>query len=844
MEDPTKYHVYLDYEGYIIDPTSYRTFPAPLMGTRFATGRSAYSNLDFWQVGALTDFTKGINQKFLVDPSQYYYSEGIDVSKEGEIKLERDLVSVAGFPIDKGTVTAQYRSIDALYLGMSSGWILSTTDGITFTEEQDTSSGQIYNFYEMEGCLFATKGDYVGWAKIDGVWGSIFVCQEFTETTDADNDILYGNNKNAQSFKVVESEKTFQTLSLRLSRGGTPIGDITVRIETDNENKPSGNLVSPFATFIIPKASIGTSWSWIQESSAMQFELKKNTLYWIVLSSAGTDSANYYKWSFISGIDATYENGNRSYYEGDATTWFDYPDDVFNFKLFHDIVQNLYFVMAESDYAFGMFDDGIRQSVNGADWSPPPPDPLWELPSSEGIALNAIPIQRGFLIGAKRGMWIFIGGGSAMNIWLFPDYASANNFRGMAKFGIYGVFSVEGQGLWYTDGSGIYPTNLNWQDDPFKVTSCKSILTSGWDMFALVSDGTSWYLMRCNMINSQMPKYWWVVKKLTKEPVYLSALSGSKVFVHYLDKSCEVYNKISGIYQTSGYLISPLIDENLVLLQKFYSSISSILSIFPINTTVSLAYRLTEEESWLSKEFLGGSDLSITQNLANPTLGNRIQIKNTLTTTDTSITPVVTDICWTYVLERKKSDSAVKKNWHFTVLAEDVLEKLDFDKEELGRDESRTRQNIMDELWNSRAKKQILNYIGADNIAREAFKMQYTGTGDSCLAIIDRTNYKISTYIDEVLDQEFSYQDKKIVDLVAEITAVDDYSAEIDNKIGSTELSNDLMPDQDIELKGNPMIYIGTDVHAVMFATQSPGQFTLSLEGRGSARMQISLSEV
>jgi hypothetical protein len=53
MELQQKFNVYLDFLGYMVDEKTYRVSPAPLMGTKFSTGRSAYSGMDFWQVGAV-----------------------------------------------------------------------------------------------------------------------------------------------------------------------------------------------------------------------------------------------------------------------------------------------------------------------------------------------------------------------------------------------------------------------------------------------------------------------------------------------------------------------------------------------------------------------------------------------------------------------------------------------------------------------------------------------------------------------------------------------------------------------------------------------------------------------
>lgn len=692
VTEPKRYHIYLDYKGYMIDSRSFKVYPAPLMGTRFATGRMAYSNLDFWQIGALTDFTKGMNQKFLVDPSTSYKIVGVDCSQEGEFRLERELETQA-FPTGKGFVTARYRSINAHYVGTSFGRILKTTDGLSFNEVKNTGNGKIYGFFEMENddgnsYLYAMKGPNRSW---------------------------------------------------RMNSGGT--------------------------------------------------------------------------WEECNG------SGSKP------------------------LIINLYFVMIESDYAYGMFNDGIRQSINGEDWIPAPPDPLWELPDSEGEALNALPITRGFLIGAQRGLWIFIGGGSAVNLWLFPDYTSADNFRGMDKFGPYGVFSIEGQGLFYTDGSGIFPTNLNWSREGVPITSCKSILTSGWDMFALVSDGDKWFLARCNMRNTKLPKHWWMVKELSKEPVYLSSYSKNKLFIHYKNGTCDVYDKEAGPYQSSGYLTTSWIDENMILLQKLYKSLNLHFSSFPESTTAVLSYIKKDGGTEISETFIGDKSNSKSFDLENPTLSSKIQITATLTTSDSTISPVVTDLTWKYILERPLDETSRKRNWFFTVICQDDLEKLDADKEEAGLELARTRQDIVDAIWATRSKQEILNYVGVDNDPKDAFSIQYSGSGSSCKMKIDRTNFKITTEVDGKEDQSISYKNLTIANLAGVIDALGNYSCVQDVSVPQNKTAHDLVPVNDVEIKGKASVYWGRDVHAVIFNPQSPSQIKLSIEGRGGDRFQISLRE-
>lgn len=695
-----KYHIYLDYKGYQIEPDSYRVFPAPLFGTRFATGVRAYETLDFWQVNAMTDFTKGINQKFLSDPSRYYYSEGIDCSKLGECRLERNFETMENYPSGKGAVTASYRAIGGIhFVGTVTGKILRSTDGDTYAEVEDTGY-KIYAFFEMQ-------------------------------------------------------------------------------------------------------------------------------------SSATT-------YIYATG------GANNTYRSSDGESWTVCVGGTFT----PDPLADLYFVMVESDYAYGLFGDGIKQTTDGETWAPPSPQKLWGLPYSEGNALNAIPIPRGFLIGAQRGLWIFLGGGAGIAVWLFPDFASASNFKGIGKFGIYGIFSIEKLGIFYTEGSTVYPTNLNFKQDAFKANYCNHIYVSGWDVFAIVSDdNVNWYLARCNMFWTRTPKHWWIVKELGQEATHLSSYSDDLLLIHYSGGTCHKYNRVDGPYQTSGYLETSWTDEALILLQKLYRSISAIFSSFLTDTTCSLDYRTEESTSFPNeiKNFAGdGSVLDQDYTLPNPLTGQRIQFRVSLGTTDTAKSPVLADLCWKYILQRPKEESNRKRNWHFLILAEDVLEKTDFDTEELGIEEPRSRQNILDDIWNTRDKKQILNYVGADNINKKAFTISYNGTNSTCILRIDRTNFKITTEAGTD-DIDISYEGKTIDETVTLINAesAKGYSATTDTgELGTTTSSDNLFPIDEMEITGGAQIYYGTDIHAIIFNAQAPGIYKRGIEGRGSDRINISLREV
>jgi len=389
----------------------------------------------------------------------------------------------------------------------------------------------------------------------------------------------------------------------------------------------------------------------------------------------------------------------------------------------------------------------------------------------------------------------------------------------------------------------VYPTNLSYLSEGFVFQSCKSIVASGWDILALVSDGTDWYLARCNLNYTRIPKYWWLVKKLSKTPCNLASYSDTKAFIFYEDGTAEVYNKISGNFQSTGYLTTSLIDENLVRLQKQYKAISAIFESFPTSTTAKLAYRHGISKTFTEESFTGANQRESVFSLRNPVIENRIQIRVTIGSTDVAKSPVVADLCWTYILDSPSEEEAIKKTFYFTIIGEDKIEQLTGEVEELGRQDPRTRQEILEDLWDTRAKKQLLNFIGADNKREYGLEIVYVGAGASCLLRVDRTNYEITIEVDGVANQIISYKDKTIKQISNTIDALAGYTCNVHQDQEDSRSAHDLEPVEELEIKGKKILYVGSDIHSVIFNPQSPGQVKLAFEGAGSDRINMGLRE-
>lgn len=86
--------------------------------------------------------------------------------------------------------------------------------------------------------------------------------------------------REAQSFQI---SGNYEVTAIGLKQGvsfGSPSGNWTIRIETDNENTPSGTLANENATFTAPPPGVNTE---IKCTFLNRFALSSGTKYWIVM---------------------------------------------------------------------------------------------------------------------------------------------------------------------------------------------------------------------------------------------------------------------------------------------------------------------------------------------------------------------------------------------------------------------------------------------------------------------------------------------------------------------------------------------------------------------------------
>jgi len=136
----------------------------------------------------------------------------------------------------------------------------------------------------------------------------------------------------AQSFEIPYADDTFQGISIPVRKTGTP-GNITWRIETDNNGEPSGVFADPAGPSdgTIAAGDVGAATAWLTSYSNNLWELSANTRYWLVLRTAGTSGADYYSFGYDFG--AGYSKGFYSASDDTGTTWTPNKTRDFYFQL-------------------------------------------------------------------------------------------------------------------------------------------------------------------------------------------------------------------------------------------------------------------------------------------------------------------------------------------------------------------------------------------------------------------------------------------------------------------------------------------------------------------------------
>jgi len=197
----------------------------------------------------------------------------------------------------------------------------------TATPTADTDYGKIYckndnKLYFQDGAGVEHEIEMGAGEEVD---------QEFTTTTD---DYYLGDLSDTeywegQSFQL-SANKTVTAVELYLnSVNGTPAGNWTIRIETDDGGDPSGVLADANATITdsAPEAASAKKYSF-----ETPFALLGSTTYWIVVSCPA--QATNDRWHTGGSNTGGYASGNRAYSTDGAASWTHNAERDMYFKVY------------------------------------------------------------------------------------------------------------------------------------------------------------------------------------------------------------------------------------------------------------------------------------------------------------------------------------------------------------------------------------------------------------------------------------------------------------------------------------------------------------------------------
>lgn len=217
-----------------------------------------------------------------------------------------------------GTGTGGAGRIHIDYLTSYTGTTTPTLDA-----KPDNSLTDIAASTSSTGIAGGSNGKIYSWDNATA-WTEMFDCRklEWYETGN-DTDKLIGDvadveTAQAQSFQLDASVKVKAVQVYLKKNAGTP-GDITVTIETNSTDKPSGTLAHANATTTVPAFTTAT-YGWVTIEFTTNFSLSASTVYWIVLKTAAAATNINYAWA-SDASSPSYTPGTMAVSVDGGATW-------------------------------------------------------------------------------------------------------------------------------------------------------------------------------------------------------------------------------------------------------------------------------------------------------------------------------------------------------------------------------------------------------------------------------------------------------------------------------------------------------------------------------------------
>jgi hypothetical protein len=573
-----------------------------------------------------------------------------------------------------------------LYTGFSNGKIYSWDGTTTWTEVFDTRR---LIWYETGGDANKVVGDTAA-----------------TETAQA------------QSFQLA-AEQTIKSVELYLKKAaGTP-GDITVRIETNSTDKPSGTLAHANATTTIP-AFTTTSYAWKEAIFAATFTLSATTTYWIVLKTAAAENDQNYTWqsddtspSFTSGTMAASTDGGtnwsavtgsdayirvkgressvycslvssiggtqKAYWgvgditnetDGDARL-YTYNGSIYTLaKSFTDGVSSA--VTSITEYASSIYAATAPQayiltSADGTTWST---SKQIRTPQNPGYVYAMQEYnQRLYVVGGSpeflpneryNGFFYTFDGVTWQSVYPFEHTLplSLGFYDAFLFIGTYG-----GQ-VYIFDTSTLDPL-INFKDD-----YDYSVQVSGYKFF----DDKMYILLSPQINSGETNSSVWMFERhgISSANAIPTGLSFTK-----LQHAVQVNNHLmigtdngyvlrldDNSYEASGWLQTSYFDAILPSIEKLYNELKIMTDPIPTGTSILVEYKFKETDSWTTLGTINTiGATSSTLAFATGVVSTKISFRYTLSTSDTSLTPVIRETILKYTLNPER-----KWQWNLRLL--------------------------------------------------------------------------------------------------------------------------------------------------------------------------------
>jgi len=642
------------------------------------------------------------------------------------------------------------------YANSYSGTTTPTIDATLDSTLADTPASTTSTAYAG-----ASNGKIYSWDNAT-TWTEVFDARQLTWfDTGTDTEFIVGDDGGtekacAQGFQIAATTKV-KAVSIKLKKNaGTP-GNITIRIETNTTDHPSGTLAHANATATLTAFTSDTA-TWYTVEFSENFSLSATTTYWIVLKTAAASNDNNYKWygktasGYSSGTNATSADGGSTWTAGTSDAYFKVLGNTtsINCALVSKVggTKRLYFgtgspTGTENGDAHLIAFDGTNWTLHKtfasatesivnsmAEYSGDtkvyigigPQGRVYSTSDFSTFTISKdidIPQNPGYPYTIKEyNSYLFVGGGSPELVPTqyyngFLNYYDQTTWRILYPFDFTVIKSMEfydaylfmgtyhGQ-LYVYDTSTLNPLfNFKDQYEYQQTIQCMKYFDDKLYIGLYPQSGTSdanagvWVFERHGLYNAH------TVSGVTGYRCF--AVVNGTLLIGTGDNG-YVYKLSTTVYKTQGWYQSSYFDANLPSINKLYQSVTVKHDALATGQSVVVYYKYAESSAWTT---LGTSNTagSIEKTLSFPTAtySKKITLKVELNTTTTTASPKLTEVIMQYTLYPER-----KWMWTMRLLAETDCILLDKSKD------TRSAATIRTALETLMADESLYTYIDID----------------------------------------------------------------------------------------------------------------------------------